>query len=114
MAGGTVLKDPLANAGDMGLIPESGNPVEDEMASHSSILARKFHGQRSLEGYSPWGHKEPDITELTHTCCLQPTTLSHWGNFTKMVLSYYYKALSRQKLPGAHFPGIQNSKCKNL
>ena len=21
------------------------------------------HGQRSLEGYSPWGHKEPDRTE---------------------------------------------------
>ena len=26
------------------------------------------HGQRSLVGYSPWGHKEPDTTEqLTHT-----------------------------------------------
>ena len=23
----------------------------------------KFHGQRSLEGYSPWGHKESDTTE---------------------------------------------------
>ena len=27
----------------------------------------EFHGQRSLEGYSPWGHKESDTTEqLTH------------------------------------------------
>ena len=26
----------------------------------------KFHGQRSLEGYSPWGHKESDVTE--HVC----------------------------------------------
>ena len=26
----------------------------------------KFHGQRSLVGYSPWGHKESDITECTH------------------------------------------------
>ena len=26
------------------------------------------HGQRSLAGYSPWGHKELDMTEqLTHT-----------------------------------------------
>ena len=24
------------------------------------------HGQRSLEGYSPWGHKESDTTEHTH------------------------------------------------
>ena len=25
------------------------------MATHSSILAGESHGQRSLEGYSPWG-----------------------------------------------------------
>ena len=23
------------------------------------------HGQRSLVGYSPWGHKELDVTEVT-------------------------------------------------
>ena len=23
------------------------------------------HGQRSLEGYSPWGHKESDMTKLS-------------------------------------------------
>ena len=27
------------------------------------FLLRKSHGQRSLMGYSPWGHKEPDTTE---------------------------------------------------
>ena len=26
----------------------------------------KFHRQRSLSGYSPWGHKESDMTEHTH------------------------------------------------
>ena len=30
------------------------------------FLPGKFHGQRSLAGYSPWGHKELDATE--HTC----------------------------------------------
>ena len=25
------------------------------------------HGQRSLAGYSPWGHKESDATEHAHT-----------------------------------------------
>ena len=35
------------------------------MATRSSILAWKSHGQRSLAGYSPWGHKELDTTELT-------------------------------------------------
>ena len=28
-------------------------PLEDGMATHSSILAWKSHGQRSLVGYSP-------------------------------------------------------------
>ena len=29
------------------------DPLEKEMATHSSILALKSHGQRSLAGYSP-------------------------------------------------------------
>ena len=29
------------------------------------FLPGKFHGQRSMKGYSPWGHKELDITEHT-------------------------------------------------
>ena len=29
------------------------------------FLPRKSNGQRSLEGYSPWGHKESDTTEVT-------------------------------------------------
>ena len=33
------------------------------MATHPSILAWEIHGQRSLVGYSPWGHKEVDTTE---------------------------------------------------
>ena len=37
--GGSVLKSPPANAGDMGLIPGSGRSLEKEMATHSSILA---------------------------------------------------------------------------
>ena len=31
------------------------DPLEQEMATHSRILAGKFHGQRSLAGYSPRG-----------------------------------------------------------
>ena len=37
--------------------------LEKEMATHSRILAWKFHGQRSLAGYSPWGGKELDTAE---------------------------------------------------
>ena len=34
------------------------DPLEKGMATHSSILAWRIHGQRRLVGYSPWGHKE--------------------------------------------------------
>ena len=39
------------------------DPLEKGMAMYSSILAGEIHGQRSLAGYSPWGHKESDTTE---------------------------------------------------
>ena len=39
------------------------DPLEKEMATHSSIPAGKSHGQRSLVGCSPWGCKESDMTE---------------------------------------------------
>ena len=38
------------------------DPLEEEMAIHSSILAWKIHGQGSLSGYNPWGCKELDRT----------------------------------------------------
>ena len=39
------------------------DPLEEGIATHSSILAGKSQGQRSLVGFSPWGHKELDTTE---------------------------------------------------
>ena len=38
------------------------NPLEKEMATYSSILPGESHGQGSLEGHSPRGHKESDTT----------------------------------------------------
>ena len=42
------------------------DPLEKEMASHSSILAWKIPWTRSLVGYHPWGRKELDTTERLH------------------------------------------------
>ena len=39
------------------------DPLEEGMATHSSILAWESHGQRSLVGCSPWGCKESDTAE---------------------------------------------------
>ena len=38
------------------------DPREEDMATQSSILAEKSHGQGSLVGYNPWGCKESDTT----------------------------------------------------
>ena len=51
---------------DTGLIPGSGgspggghgNPLQYSCLENP-------HGQRSLAGYSSWGHKESDMTEVT-------------------------------------------------
>ena len=39
------------------------DPLEKEIATHSSILAWRIPGERSLVGYSTWGRKELDMTE---------------------------------------------------
>ena len=41
------------------------DPLEEDMETHSSILAWGIHVQRSLVGYSPWGCKELVMTEVT-------------------------------------------------
>ena len=48
-------------------IPSLGreDPLEEEMATHSSILAWEIYGQMSLMGYSPGGCNESDTTEVT-------------------------------------------------
>ena len=63
--GGTVVKNPPANAGNAGSSPGSGrrSPGERNGLPTPVFLPEEFHGQRSLVGYSPWGHKEYDTTE---------------------------------------------------
>ena len=52
------------NAGDWGSIPGFG---KSPGGGHGNPLQysclEKPRGQRSLAGYSPWGHKELDMTE---------------------------------------------------
>ena len=38
------------------------------------FLLRQSHGQRSLAGYSPWGHRESHTTEHTHIYIVYPQT----------------------------------------
>ena len=38
------------------------DPLEKEMANHSSVLPGKSHGQGSLVGCNPWSYMEFDMT----------------------------------------------------
>ena len=63
-----VIKNPPASARDRrdtGLTPRSGRSLEKEWQPTPGFLPGESHGQRSLTGYSPWGHKESDTTEVT-------------------------------------------------
>ena len=61
------LKNPPANAGDggdVGLIPGSRRSPGVGYGNWPQYSClEKFHGQRSLVGYIPWGYKELDTTE---------------------------------------------------
>ena len=60
------------------------DPLEKEMATHSSILAWRSHEQWSLAGYSLWGRKELDTTEWL--------TLSHYWYHTQGFIYWQYSA----------------------
>ena len=61
--GGSAVKNLPANAGDVGSISGLGRSF-GEGNTTAIFLPGKSHGQRSLAGYSLWGHKELDMTEL--------------------------------------------------
>ena len=42
------------------------DPLEKEMATHTSTLTWKIPWTEELVGYSPWGRKELDMTEQLH------------------------------------------------
>ena len=66
-----MVKNPPANAGDIrdqDSIPGSGrSPGGGAWQPTPVFLPGESHGQRSLTGYSPWGHKASDTKRLTHT-----------------------------------------------
>ena len=60
-----VLKNLPANVGD---VKDRFDPCVGKIPLRrewqlTSVLPGESHGQRSLTGYSPWRHKESDMTE---------------------------------------------------
>ena len=55
--GGSVVKNPPSVKETWVQFLGQEDPLEKEKQSTPVCFPRKFHGQRSLAGYSPWGHK---------------------------------------------------------
>ena len=55
----------MCNAGDSGSVPGSGRSLGGGHGNplQYSSLENSMDRERSLMGYSPWGHKETDTTE---------------------------------------------------
>ena len=71
--GGTVVKNPFANAGDRGSTPGSGYPLEEEIATHSSLLAWKI----------PWTEEPGGLHSM------RSQRVGHdWSDFAAAAASY--------------------------
>ena len=60
-----VVKNPPANAGDTGLIPGLGEPLEEGMATHSSILAWRIPMDRGTWQATVHRVAESDVNKVT-------------------------------------------------
>jgi len=56
-------KESACNARDLGSVPGSGRSVGEGNGYPLQDSSREFYGHKSLAGYSPWSHKESDMTE---------------------------------------------------
>ena len=95
-----IVKASACNAGDLGSIPGSGSsPGEGNGNPLQCSRLGESYGQRSLVGYSPWGHKEWDTTEWLHFYLkdIQYSTKQKrkWEEHRSglgLVCTFYYKA----------------------
>ena len=75
---GSVVKNPPANSGDVGSIPESGRSPEGGNGTLLPVLLPgESHGQRSLESYTVHGVVKSSTLLSTHPDCSLPSSSVH-------------------------------------
>ena len=88
--GGSDGKESACKVGDLGSIPGLG---KSSAGGHVNPLQYSClenpHGQRSLGGYSPWGHKESDTTDRLSTEHINFTGLLLPGGQGHMVIHVF-------------------------
>ena len=80
------MQETACNAGDLGLIPGLGRSPGEGIGSPPVFLPGKSHGQRSLEGYSPWVCKRVDTTKHTLTGASGICKAMSWNKYKARIL----------------------------
>ena len=57
-----MVKTPPAMETQVRFLGQEDSPGEGEQQLTPGFLPGEFHGQKSLVGYNPWGHKQSDTT----------------------------------------------------
>ena len=63
------------------------------------LMPGESHGQKNLGGYSPWGHKESDMTERalththTHTHIPRASHYKYYSLISSVYLAFYILSL---------------------
>ena len=69
--GGTSGKEPVCqyrrHETRVQSLGQEDHPLEEGLATTPAFLPGESHRQRNLTDYSPWGHKESDMTEQLNT-----------------------------------------------
>ena len=115
-----VVKIPPANAGAKGLIPEDppGNiPWRRKWQPTAVFLPGESHGQSSLVGYSTWGHKESDTTEVAEH--IRRAGFLHFWTWIKLCSqvgggsSPHWTQHSAASLVSNHYMPVTTRSCDN-
>ena len=89
---GSVGKESACNVGDPGLIPAWGNPLEKEMATHSSILAWRIPWTEEPGELRSVGSQRVRHDRVTNTFTLYPTKnlyLEYMKNSNNLIRKSY-------------------------
>ena len=100
-----MVKNLPCNVGEPGSIPGWGRSWRRKWQTTPVFLPGKSRGQRSLAGYSPWGHREADTTEQLNSI-VDPAMLT-----CKIIKASHFSCIAYFALAKSHTQPIHLNVC---